>query len=203
MRNGKDLQGLRIQASDRLPQGAVFCRIEGVLVSPAPLLAAAWCAANSQRIRHRVTRLARLAASVSLGRMSLRSSAGFPPHAVWHALRGMSEDRMVVLGAEYCQRFIMPRVDDVQKERVQKAWHQKPRLVLISDSVSHMVQPLADAMGAELLWSNCLEFRDGFATGHLKGPVLYNGIDAPTLHDFAKQHHIDLKASIGYGLELR
>jgi phosphoserine phosphatase len=180
-------------------RSAIFCRMEGALVAAEPIVAAAWCAANSQRLRQRATRLARLGAGVLLDVPAFIGGRPTSATRAWASLRGVSEDRLIVLGAEYGRRFLLPAISEARRALVTNERGPGSRLVLVSDYVDAVLAPVAELLQADLLWCNRLEFDCGSATGNMRAPILSGVVGEQAVRDFATAHRIDLKISIAYG----
>ncbi|MCB9667029.1 MAG: haloacid dehalogenase-like hydrolase [Myxococcales bacterium] len=170
------------------PGGAVFCRVEGILTTRTRAFALAWCIGNSQRLRHRIGRIAQFAAEDWLGARHRFS-----------ALRGMSKDRLTILGAQFCHRFIIPEVSAKHTQLLAQACLEQSRLVLISDHVDIIIAPLARLLGAAHVVCNRLEYQNGFATGRLREPIVKAAISLAALETLAQEEHIDLSKSVAYG----
>ena len=175
---------------------AAFFRVEGTLLRRPTALAAAWLATNSQRLASRLTRLG----SVALG-APLAWSGADPTTAArvtWMGLRGMSEDRLVILGEEYWATWLDDDVRPVGEDLVRQARRDGRRIVLVSDNLDVVMQPLAERLGADLLVANRMELRGGRATGRLAEPVVAR-FGGQRLKDFAADQGLDLARSTAYG----
>ena len=175
---------------------AAFFRVEGTLLRRPTALAAAWLATNSQKLSSRLTRLG----SVALG--APLAWAGVDPTAAarvtWMGLRGMSEDRLVVLGEEYWATWLEDDLRPVGEDLVRQARRGGRRIVLVSDNLDVVVEPLAELIGADLVVANRMELRSGRATGRLEEPVVAR-FGGQRLKDFAAHNGIDLAQSMAYG----
>jgi long-chain acyl-CoA synthetase len=87
-------------------------------------------------------------------------------------LRGISQDRLDLLGEEYFQYVMKPRLKRRGVERLQRWIAEQGPVVLVSQGLDHVIRPLASHLGVECLLTNRLEFRDGLATGRLLEPVV-------------------------------
>jgi long-chain acyl-CoA synthetase len=87
-------------------------------------------------------------------------------------LRGVSRDRLDLLGEEYFEYSVMPRLRPEGADELRRLIEAQPRLVLASDSLDHIVRPLARHLGLARVLANRLEFRDGIATGRLLDPII-------------------------------
>ena len=178
---------------------AAFYRVEGALVSRPTWAAAAWFAANAQGLVGRLARLGQVAvaAPLSLGGGLLSGSTG--TRVTWMGVRGISEDRLVVLADEYYQEFVRPSVLEVGRDLVGRSRKRGHVIVLISDNIDRVMAALADELGADELVCNRLEVRKGAATGRLIDPIVGGNLSGQWLREYAEEHGIDLDHSCAYG----
>lgn len=175
---------------------AAFFRFEGVLVTRPAAVAAAWLAANAQHLGQRAVRLGAVALSApfTLG----WGDAAVGQRVAWSALRGMSADRIAVLGEEYAQTQLLDNLRPVGIDLLERARRAGSRIVIVSDLIEEVVRPVADHLRADHLVCNHLEMRNGRATGRLDGAVVTR-FGGRLLRDFAEEHGLDLGASSAYG----
>ena len=175
---------------------AAFFRLEGVLSERPAQVAAAWLASNAQHLGQRALRLGAVALSapfvLGLG------DAGVGQRVAWSALRGMSSDRIAVLGEEYAQEHLVANLRPVGLDLLQRARRDRLRIVLLSDLVEEVAGPVANAVGADHLVCNQLEYRNGRATGRLEG-TLATRFGGQLLRGFASEHGLDLGRSRAFG----
>jgi len=179
-----------------MPTPAAFFRLEGVLVQRPPALAAGWLAANAQHVRGRVSRLASVAAAApfSLG----LGDAATGSRLTWMGLRGMSEDRLEVLGEEYWATWLAEGLRPAGVDLVQRAKKEGFAVVLLSDHIAPIARHALQAVKADHLIANRPELRNGRATGRLVDPVVARFGGRP-LRDFAAANDLDLSAARAYG----
>jgi hypothetical protein len=94
-----------------------------------------------------------------------------------HALlRGISQDRLDLLGEEYFEYELKPRLKSSGQAKlrstIQQVRQMNGRVVLVSQALDHVMKPLARHLGVEFLIANRMEFRDGLATGRMLDPVV-------------------------------
>lgn len=175
---------------------AAFFRLEGVLLSRPTPLAAGWMAANAQHVRGRLGRLGAVAASApfALGLGDAVTGA----RVTWMALRGLSDDRLRVLGEEYWATWLADHLRPAGVDLIARARRDGHAIVLISDHIEPIATHAAQALKADHLVANRLEMRNDRATGRLLDPVVAHFGGRP-LRDFAERHDLDLAASRAYG----
>ena len=96
----------------------------------------------------------------------------FATRVVHTVLRGISRDRLDLLGEEYFKYKLQPylKVDGI--EQLKGCLEAGNEIVLVSQGLEHVMRPLARHLGVKWLIANRLEFRDGIATGRLLEPVV-------------------------------
>jgi long-chain acyl-CoA synthetase len=96
----------------------------------------------------------------------------FATRVVHTVLRGISCDRLDLLGEEYFKYKLQPylKVDGI--EQLKKCADAGSQIVLVSQGLEHVMRPLAQHLGVKWLIANRLEFRGGIATGRLLEPVV-------------------------------
>ncbi|MBL8188304.1 MAG: haloacid dehalogenase-like hydrolase, partial [Acidobacteria bacterium] len=87
-------------------------------------------------------------------------------------LRGISRDRLDLLGEEYFQYYLKPRLKPQGVQKLKEAMANGEKIVLVSQGLEHVMRPLAEHLGVQWLVANRLEFSDGLATGRLLSPVV-------------------------------
>jgi len=173
-----------------------FFRLEGVLLPRPASLAAAWLAANAQELSRRLGSLSAVAASApfSLG----LGDPAVGARLAWMGLRGMSEDRLEVLGEEYWATHLDDKLRAAGVDLVNQAKKDGRVVVLVSDHLEPIARHAQKAVKADLLVANRMELRDGKATGRLLDPVVARFGGRP-LRDFVAEHDLDLDGARAYG----
>jgi long-chain acyl-CoA synthetase len=91
---------------------------------------------------------------------------------VYSVLRGVSHDRLDLLGEEYFQYKLRPELKPEGVRQLKARIASGEEVVLVSQGLDHVMRPLARHLGAKSVIANRLEFRDGIATGRLLDPVI-------------------------------
>ncbi|MGC1831052.1 MAG: SDR family oxidoreductase [Candidatus Acidiferrales bacterium] len=150
----------------------VFWRVEGSVVNWTAVRPAAFFTWNAQSFLERWTRRGAMGI-LAVARPLLYATNRVVATRLLHTvLRGESRDRLDLLGEEYFQYFLKPRLERAGVEELKKAMAAGDTVVLVSHGLDHIVRPLANYMGVERILSNRLDFRDGLATGRLLDPVI-------------------------------
>lgn len=96
----------------------------------------------------------------------------FATRVVHTVLRGVSRDRLDLLGEEYFLYKLKPQLKPDGVQGLKELIDSGAEVVLISQGLDHVMAPLARHLGAKWVIANRLEFRDGMATGRLLDPVV-------------------------------
>ncbi|MGF1468670.1 MAG: HAD family hydrolase [Sandaracinaceae bacterium] len=180
------------------PPPAALFRVEGTLTPRLTLAAAAWLSLNAQRVRARLFGLSSLLVAAPLAGGPFRDP-GRAQRVAWAALEGMSEDRLVVLGELYAREHLIPTLDPVAVDLLERAVLRGMRVVLLSDGLECFLRPLADHLGVRELLCNAMELDGGRATGALRAPTLGPEPGGAPLRELLERHGIDPSSASAYG----
>lgn len=178
---------------------AAFFRVEGALTARPTLAAAGYLIANSQALTDRFTRMAGVALALPLSFGGPLKDSTLATRFSWMGVRGMSDDRLAVLGDEYATRYLIPSLKDVGTKLIDEAKRQKLRVILVSDNLNVIVEPVAKHLGIRDVVCNRLEMTSTKATGRLAEPVISGHLSGAWARDYATEHGIDLTRSSFYG----
>ena len=104
--------------------------------------------------------------------------------ALHTVLRGVSQDRLDLLGEEYFEYVLKPRLRRRGVEKLKEFIESNGEssgdstgdsngpVVLVGQGLEHVMRPLANHLGVGQFLSNRLEFQEGLATGRLLEPVI-------------------------------
>ena len=184
-----------------MSEKAAFFRVEGPL-SPRPTVAAAaYLAANSQEISGRLARLGNVALAAPFLFGGPLADPAMGARVTWMGLRGMSHDRLAVLGQEYAERFVIPSLRETGLRLLKEATKSGHRIVLLSDNLHEVMEPVRAHLGADSLVCNRLELAEGKATGRLDTPVFHGAEQAKWVQRYAAETNTDLATSLAYGAQ--
>jgi len=96
----------------------------------------------------------------------------FATRVVYSILRGISRDRLDLLGNEYFEYKLKPQLKPDGVEQLKNAVTSGAEVVLVSQGLEYVMRPLAQHLGVKWIIANRLDFRDGIATGRLLDPVI-------------------------------
>ncbi len=178
-----------------MPRNAAFFRLEGALSSHTAWEGAMWLASNAAGMRRRLLGMGGVALSLSLARRDPKLTQ----RLAWSALRGLSSDRIAILGEDWARDRILPSIKPEARRLIDDAVAAGRALVLVSESIDAVAQPVADALGIGRVLANALEIVDDEATGALREPLVGAEIDPRRLRELAAEDAIDLAGSCAYG----
>jgi alcohol-forming fatty acyl-CoA reductase len=157
------------QDSSRPP---TYWRVEGSLLEVGALRPVGFFTWNSQSFAERWARRAGMAMMTVTRPFAYAASRTFATRFLHSLLRGVSQDRLDLLGEEYFQYVLRPHIRREAAEKLFDAMRGGERIVLVGQLLDHILRPLANHFGVESFISNRLDFRDGQATGRLLTPVV-------------------------------
>ena len=158
-------------ASSRVPP-TVYWRVEGSLVDLTVVQPVAFFTWNAQTFSERFRRRGLIFVMAVLRPFLYSTNRKFATRVVHTALRGVTRDRLDLLGEEYFQYKLKPQLKAHGVARVQELLQGGADVVLVSQGLEHVMKPLAQHLGVKRIVANRLEFRDGVATGRLLEPVI-------------------------------
>src|SRR5882724_8375286 len=150
----------------------VYWRVEGSLADLTTVRPIAFFTWNAQTFLERWVRRGLVLVMAVLRPLLYAVHRRFATRVVHTVLRGISCDRLDQLGEEYFKYKLQPylKVDGI--EQLKACLAAGDEIVLVSQGLEHVMQPLAHHLGVRWLIANRLEFRDGIATGRLLEPVV-------------------------------
>jgi thioester reductase-like protein len=150
----------------------VYWRVEGSLADLTTVRPVAFFTWNAQTFLERWVRRGLVLVMAVLRPVLYAVNRVFATRVVHTVLRGISRDRLDLLGEEYFKYKLQPylKVDGIEllKLRIEAG----DEIVLVSQGLEHVMRPLAQHLGVKWMVANRLEFRDGIATGRLLEPVV-------------------------------
>ena len=150
----------------------MYWRVEGSLLEVGAMRAVGFFTWNSQSFSERWLRRAGMAGMAAIRPFTYAASRTFATRLLHTLLRGVSQDRMDLLGEEYFHYVLKSQLRLEAVEKLLQAVRAGEPIVLVSQLLDHIVRPLANHFGVGSFISNRLEFRDGYATGRLLHPVV-------------------------------
>jgi len=154
-------------------------------------------ASHAQAFSDRLSRLGAVAMATPF-RTVLRDAAT-ATRLSWSGVRGLSEDRLIILGEEHFEEFYRGQLNSLGLDFLHTAKTEGLTPVLISDSLDVLVQPLADHLEINHIICNRMELRNGKATGRLVSPISTGRVSGQHLRELAGANQWDLMSCRGYG----
>jgi len=155
-----------------LADSTIFWRVEGSLLNLTAVRPVGFFTWNAQSFLGRWTRRGAMGA-LALARWGLfASNRVFATRVLHTVLRGESRDRLDLLGDEFFEYFLKPRLKQPGVDKLKEVMAAGGDVVLVSQGLDHIMRPLANYLGVERILCNRLDFRSGMATGRLLDPVI-------------------------------
>jgi thioester reductase-like protein len=150
----------------------VYWRVEGSLLELTTVRPIAFFTWNGQTFIERWMRRGLVLLMAVLRPLLYASNRVFATRVVHTVLRGVSRDRLDLLGEEYFQYKLKPQLKPEGVRELKGLIDSGADVVLVSQGLDHVMRPLARHLGTKWVIANRLEFRDGMATGRLLEPVI-------------------------------
>ena len=150
----------------------IFWRVEGSLLNLTAVRPVGFFTWNAQSFLERWMRRGTMGVLAIARPFFYLSNRVFATRILHTVLRGESRDRLDLLGDEFFQYFLEPRLKQRGVEKLREVARSGTEIVLVSQGLDHIMRPLANYLGIERIISNRLDFRDGLATGRLLDPVI-------------------------------
>ena len=148
----------------------VYWRVEGSLADLTTVRPIAFFTWNAQTFLERWVRRGLVLLMALLRPFLYAVHRKFATRVVHTVLRGISRDRLDLLGEEYFKYKLLPYLKVDGMEQLKARLDAGADVVLVSQGLEHVMRPLAQHLGVKWLIANRLEFRDGIATGRLLEP---------------------------------
>jgi hypothetical protein len=150
----------------------IFWRVEGSLLNLTAVRPVGFFTWHAQSFLGRWMRRGTMGVLAIARPFFYLSNRVFATRILHTVLRGESRDRLDLLGDEFFQYFLQPRLKERGVEKLKEAARSGGDIVLVSQGLDHIMRPLANYLGVDRIVSNRLDFRDGLATGRLLDPVI-------------------------------
>jgi HAD superfamily hydrolase (TIGR01490 family) len=177
---------------------AAFYDLDGTLVDLNLVRAAIFILANLGEWTARVSyllgfglRIPRLYAAEQRDRRTLNT-------VLFEVFKGVSRDRLISLGEEYCERILITHLFPRAVELIEANRAAGLEPVLVTGSPDFIVAPLARHLGVADFAANRFVFSRGRATGRLAEPVMAGDEKAIWCESYAAAHELDLADCWGY-----
>src|SRR2546428_9303593 len=163
-------------SNDRLPAIAVgepvYWRVEGSLLELGAMRPVGFFTWNSQSFSERWARRLGMAGMALARPFAYAANRTFATRFLHTLLRGISRDRLDLLGEEYFHYVLKPQLRREAVEKIVAAVREGERVVLVGQLLENILRPLAHHLGVDSFLANRLEYRNGRAIGRLLDPVV-------------------------------
>src|SRR5258707_2833201 len=149
-----------------------YWRVEGSLLELGALRPVGFFTWNARSFSERWARRVGMAGMALARPFAYAASRTFATRFLHALLRGVSRDRLDLLGEEYFHYVLKPKLRTAAVEKVVAAIRQGEQIVLVGQLLENILRPLAHHLGVESFLANRLEYRDGKATGRLLDPIV-------------------------------
>src|SRR6267143_857754 len=163
------LKDTPIQGASR---SVTYWRVEGSLLEVGAMRLVGFFTWNAQSFSERWARRLGMAGMALARPFAYAANRTFATRFLHTLLRGISRDRLDLLGEEYFHYVLKPQLRREAVEKLIEAVRGSERIVLVGQLLESILRPLAHHFGIESFISNRLEFRDGQATGRLLDPIV-------------------------------
>jgi long-chain acyl-CoA synthetase len=154
------------------PAPTVYWRVEGSLLDLTVVRPVAFFTWNAQTFAERFRRRGLIFLMAVLRPFLYSTNRKFATRAVHTVLRGVTRDRLDLLGEEFFLYKLKPQLKERGVRKVLELVQAGADVVLVSQGLEHVMRPLAQHLGVKRIAANRLDFRDGTATGRLLEPVI-------------------------------
>jgi thioester reductase-like protein len=150
----------------------VYWRVEGSLLDLTTVQPVAFFTWNAQTFAARMVRRGLVFLMAALRPFLYAAHRVLATRVVYSVLRGVSRDRLDLLGDEFFQYKLKPHLKPDGVASLRRLQAEGADIVLVSQGLDHVMRPLARYLGVRWLIANQLDFRDRVATGRLLAPVI-------------------------------
>jgi thioester reductase-like protein len=149
-----------------------YWRVEGSLLELGALRPVGFFTWNGRSFAERWARRAGMAGMALARPFAYAANRTFATRFLHTLLRGVTRDRLDLLGEEYFHYILQPQLRPEASQQLLAAVAGGERVVLVGQLLESVLRPLAAHFGVKHFIANRLEFRDGQATGRLLDPIV-------------------------------
>lgn len=180
------------------PRGVAFYDLDGTLVDLNLVHATFFMLANLGEWSGRAAYLMSFVGRIPRLYMAERRDRRLLNVVLFGALKGISRDRLWMLGEEYCERVLLDRIYPQARDLVEGNRAAGLEPVLVTGSPDFIVAPLARALGVADFAANRMIISRSHATGRLREPVMAGSEKSLWCANYAAVRGLDLRACWGY-----
>src|SRR5271170_1627884 len=155
-----------------MSEAVSYWRVEGSLLELGAMRPVGFFTWNGRSFSERWARRVGMAGMALVRPFAYLASRTFATRFLHTLLRGVTRDRLDLLGEEYFHYVLKPQLRSQATEQLVAAVRRGEKIVLVGQLLESVLRPLAAHFGVEYFIANRLEFRDGRATGRLVDPIV-------------------------------
>jgi fatty acyl-CoA reductase len=159
-------------AARAISDAVSYWRVEGSLLELGALRPVGFFTWNGRSFSERWFRRAGMAGMALVRPFAYAANRTFATRFLHTLLRGVTRDRLDLLGEEYFHYVLKPQLRPQAAEQLVAAVRSGEQIVLVGQLLESVLRPLAAHFGVDFFLANRLEFRDGRATGRLVDPIV-------------------------------
>lgn len=189
---------IQTRRKKRLGRRAAFYDLDGTLVDLNLVHAAVFTLANVGEWSGRASYILGFAARIPRLYVAEQRDRRLLNTILFEAFKGVSHDRLLEIGEEYCERVLIGHLFPRAVELIEANRAAGIEPVLVTGSPDFIVAPLARHLRVADFAANRFVFSRGRATGRLAEPVMAGDEKAAWCADYAAARDIDLADCWGY-----
>jgi alcohol-forming fatty acyl-CoA reductase len=191
-------RSIRARSARAVSKGAAFYDLDGTLAELNLMHSMLFILANLGEWSGRISYLLGFAARIPTLYRAEQRDRYLLNVMMFEMLKGVSRDRLDMLGEEYCERVLVKHLYPHALELLEANRAAGLEPVLVTGSPEFIVAPLAERLRIDNFAANRLVFTRDRASGRLREPVMAGDGKANWCMEYAETHQLDLGASWGY-----
>ncbi|HTY57029.1 MAG TPA: HAD-IB family phosphatase [Candidatus Binataceae bacterium] len=188
----------RSRKSPPVTRGAAFYDLDGTLTDLNLLHTAAFFASNLAQWGGRLNYVFGLVGRLPRIMMAEMRDRHLLNVTLFESFKGISRDRLELLGDEYAERYLAPRLYPQALEIIERNREIGFEPVLVSGSPDFVILPLCRRLKIASFAANQLMYFRNHATGQLREPVMAGQEKTAWCIDYAAERGINLAQCWGY-----
>src|SRR5712664_3735540 len=135
---------LKEASGQSAPRGITYWRVEGSLLEVGAMRLVGFFTWNAQSFSERWARRLGMAGMALTRPFAYAASRPFATRLLHTLLRGVSQDRLDLLGEEYFHYVLKPQLRRESVEKLLEVLRSGEQIVLVSQLLDHVLRPLAN-----------------------------------------------------------
>lgn len=179
-------------------RAAAFYDLDGTLVDVNLLHVTAYMLANVAEWKGRLANIAALALRLPRLYAAERHDRRLLNATIFEIFKGISRDRLFVLGEEYCERVLMQHFYSQAVDLLKGNREAGLEPILVTGSPDFVVAALARRIGVATFAANQLAYSRNLASGRLREPIIAGEEKARWCEEYAARKALRLRDCWGY-----